>query len=95
MLQQIQVCDVCGVVLGEETKTQDHRVSFWEDRKMDPAGSMDDEYQTGHLCFHCLRQLVYRVAGLLRGTQLDKPLSVKFAETFKAMVRKKEQSTET
>lgn len=43
-MSTITVCDVCGEKNGVE------RVSFVVDRRMDPAGSMDDVCKTIDIC---------------------------------------------
>jgi hypothetical protein len=43
----IKICDVC--------KSQDEvtNCAYWVDRRMDAAGSMDDEYDSFDLCIQC------------------------------------------
>lgn len=40
----IKICDVCGTRQDVQTK------HYWVNRKMDAAGSMDDEYESFDLC---------------------------------------------
>jgi hypothetical protein len=48
--REIFHCDSCGVELPQQ-----QTVSIWMDRRLDAAGSPDDEYEYRDLCFNCLR----------------------------------------
>lgn len=86
MLKQVQICDGCGADLGERSIETDFSVSFWSDRVMSPAGDSENEHESGHLCFNCLRSLITRLTG--RGVFVSissNEISTKLAEFFREL----------
>jgi hypothetical protein len=84
MLKQIAVCDVCGLTLSGENPEDAHYVTFPDGFEEGPTG-MERRYERGHLCFHCLRVLVYKVLELKDEGAVDANLSSKFAKALRGM----------
>jgi hypothetical protein len=62
MIEQIYFCDKCAAEIGN-TRLEPvlnliarSTLTVWVDRKMDGAGSMEDEYETILLCQCCMNR---------------------------------------
>ena len=71
MIKSQAYCDICGVPVGDSDTDQNafalHLFSY---RRMDAAGSMDDEFITMHLCpghmAGFVRTLAYKNSGITK-----------------------------
>ena len=64
-------CDVCECLVGDENEEENYLLYLFDKRKMDAAGSMENEYKSVDLCpEHLVAFIRYLASNDIRVTRM-------------------------